>query len=120
MKKIIALLAFVLVSTYSFGQSKAVLKSAQGVTKEMMKVLNLNQEQEAKIYEIHLEKLGKLYKSKADKSLTSEEQLEARKEILSDSSEQFIALFGKEKWHIWILYNKQKRARNNISEINNF
>lgn len=63
----------------------------------MIKALNQNEEQETKIYRIHLEKLHRLHENKTDKSLIKKEQAGGRKEINGDPSDQFIALFGKDK-----------------------
>lgn len=112
MKKVILTLVLVLAVSFSYGQNKSVEKMAAANTKEMVKVLSLDSDQEAAIYKINLDKNKKLVANKANSSLTKEELKVNRKAIYKEAQQAFRKVLGKEKVKEWNVFkNAQTAAR---------
>lgn len=112
MKKVIITLALVLAVSISYGQNKSVEKMTEANTKEMVKVLSLDSDQEAAIYKINLEKNKELVANRANSSLTKEELKENRKAIYKKAQQAFREVLGKDKVKEWNVFkNAQSAAR---------
>jgi hypothetical protein len=102
MKKVIVTLVLVLVTSFSYGQ-KLAEKRAKENTKEMVKVLSLDANEEAQVYEVNLEKNTKLMAN--DKLEQSQEEKRAnRKVIYVAAGQKFKEIVGLEKMKVWWAY----------------
>ena len=99
MKKVIITLVLVLVASFSYGQ-KSAEQRAKANTKEMVKVLSLDANQEAQVYEVNLVKNTKLMAN--DKLEQSQEEKRAnRKAIYVAAGQKFKEIVGLEKMKVW-------------------
>ncbi len=99
MKKVIVTLVLVLVASFSYGQ-KSAEQRAKANTKEMVKVLSLDANQEAQVYEVNLVKNRKLMAN--DKLEQSQEEKRAnRKAIYVAAGQKFKEIVGLEKMKVW-------------------
>lgn len=102
MKKVIVTLVLVLVASFSYGQ-KSAEQRAKANTKEMVKVLSLDANVEAQIYEVNLVKNTKLMAN--DKLEQSQEEKRAnRKAIYVAAGQKFKEIVGFEKMKVWWAY----------------
>jgi Flp pilus assembly protein TadB len=102
MKKVIVTLVLVLVASFSYGQ-KSAEQRAKANTKEMVKVLSLDANVEAQIYEVNLVKNTKLMAN--DKLEQSQEEKRAnRKAIYVAAGQKFKEIVGLEKMKVWWAY----------------
>jgi len=102
MKKVIVTLVLVLVASFSYGQ-KSAEQRAKANTKEMVKVLSLDANLEAQIYEVNLVKNTKLMAN--DKLEQSQEEKRAnRKAIYVAAGQKFKEIVGLEKMKVWWAY----------------
>jgi hypothetical protein len=110
MKKIIATLVLVLTVSISFAQEKSKAeKMATQNTKEMVNVLSLDADQEAKIYAIHVEKNQKLIDNNK-KEQSKEVKKANQKEIYVEAGGQFKELLGLDTMKVWWEFKKQQEA----------
>jgi len=109
MKKVIVTLVFVLAVTLSYGQSK-IEKMAKSNTKEMVKVLSLDTDQEAEIYAINLDKNEKLAANIADASQSAEEMKANKRAIYKEAQQAFRTALGKDKVKEWNVYKNAQTA----------
>ncbi|MGB2128901.1 MAG: hypothetical protein ACPHXR_05430 [Flavicella sp.] len=110
MKKIIATLVLVLTVSVSFAQQKSKAeKMATQNTKEMVKVLSLDADQEAKVYAINVEKNKQLIaNNKKEQSIEAKKA--AQKEIYVNAGGQFKEILGLETMKVWWEFKKQQEA----------
>ncbi len=109
MNKIITVLVLALTVTFSYGQ-KSAEKVAAANTKEMVKVLSLDADQEAKINEINVVKNTKLIANKAKEQ--SEDEMKAnQKEIFVEAGKKFREILGLDKMKEWWAYQDEKKAK---------
>ena len=110
MKKIIATLILVLTVSISFAQEKSKAeKMATQNTKEMVKVLSLDADQEASIYAINVEKNQKLIDN-TNKEQTKDAKKANQKEIYMEAGGQFKELLGLDTMKVWWEFKKQQTA----------
>jgi hypothetical protein len=112
MKKVIAVIVFVLSVSFSYGQKnkEIIEKRATYQTKEMVEVLSLSEEQEAKVYEIMISKHKSVMKiDESDQS--KEEKKASKKEVYKSHGAQFKEVVGLEKMKEWWAYNDDKNKK---------
>ncbi len=110
MKKIIATLVLVLTVSISFAQQKSKAeKMATQNTKEMVKVLSLDADQEASIYAINVEKNQKLIDNNK-KEQPKDAKKANQKEIYVEAGRQFKELLGLDTMKVWWEFKKQQAA----------
>jgi hypothetical protein len=107
MKKVIVTLVLVLVTSFSYGQ-KLAEKRAKENTKEMVKVLSLDANEEAQVYEVNLEKNTKLMAN--DKLESKEEKKANRKVIYVAAGKKFKEIVGFERMKEWWAYKEAQSA----------
>ena len=113
MKKIIIVLVVALSVTFTYGQKKTAEQMAEANTKEMVKVLSLDADQEAKIYEVNLVKNTKI---KANNSIeqSKEEKKANQKVIYVEAGKKFKEILGLDTMKEWWAYkDAQKAAKKN-------
>lgn len=112
MKKIIIVFVVALSVTFTYGQ-KSAEERATNNTKEMVKVLSLDADQEAEIYEVNVVKNTKLMAN--DKIEQSNEEKKAnQKEIYAEAGKKFKEILGLDTMKEWWAYkDAQKTAKKN-------
>ena len=108
MKKVIVTLVLVLVASFSYGQ-KSAEQRAKANTKEMVKVLSLDANQEAQVYEVNLVKNTKLMAN--DKLESKEEKKANKKAIYVAAGKKIKEIVGLEKMKEWWSYKKAQADR---------
>ena len=112
MKLRIAIIALLFtVFTVSAQKKKTVESSAKNNTAEMTKVLSLNEEQSAEIYEINLEKFKILEAIRKDKSLDKVSKKAKSKEAFLAAGQKFSTVVGHAVLKKWFKHNKEKRNK---------
>ena len=107
MKKVLLTLGLVLAVSFSYGQNSAE-KRAKANTKEMLKVLSLDADQEAQVYEVNLVKNTKLLVN--DKLESKEEKKANRKAIYSAAGKKIKEIVGLDKMKEWWAYKAAQSA----------
>lgn len=111
MKKVLATLLLVFAISFSYAQGKSVQKMAESNTKEMVKVLSLDDTQAASILKINLEKNTKLDANKTNQSLTTEEKKANRKAIYKEAQVAFRELLGNQVIKKWNTFKNAQTAK---------
>jgi len=112
MKKIIIVLVFVLSVSFSYGQ-KSAEKRSKANTKEMVKVLSLDADKEAQVYEINLVKNTELM-ANDEVEQSKEEKRANQKIIFASTGKKFRETLGLDKMKEWWAYKDlQKAAKKN-------
>ena len=114
MKKVITVIALILSVSFSFAQKdKLAEKRATNNTKEMVKVLSLDSDQEAAIYKVNLVKNQKLIAN--EKVNQSKEEKKAnQKEIFLQAGVDFKQVIGLDTMREWWAYLDEKKKNSKI------
>lgn len=90
---------------------KSAEKMADGVTKEMKKVLSLSDEQADDLYTIHLDKVQKLQAVNKDAELDAPAKKEAKRSIYLAARDKFLTVFDQQTMKKWYAYQKEKKNK---------
>ena len=110
MKKLILTLVLVATVSFTYAQQKSAEQRATANTKEMVKALSLDADQETEINKINLVKNTKLIANDV-KEQSKEEKKANQKVIYVEAGGKFKELLGKEKMNEWWAYQKAKREK---------
>tara|TARA_B110000977_G_C10870173_1_gene413246 strand:+ start:215 stop:562 length:348 start_codon:yes stop_codon:yes gene_type:complete len=108
MKKVLVTLVLFLGVSFSYGQ-KSAEKRAKANTKEMVKVLFLDADKEAQVYEINLVKNTKLM-ANDEVEQSKEEKKANQKVIYVEAGKKFRETLGLDKMKEWWAYKDAQNA----------
>ena len=114
MKKSIFTIVVLLLTVSMAAQKGNPEKSSKRVADEMTKVLSLTDDESAKVYEIQLDKFKRNQAIKAKNGGDKEKSKAEIKKVTSNTQDNLIDVFGKEKMSAWkahVKANKKKKKK---------